>query len=41
MNYENEMLGLMGSVGFKPNANQLKAIEYVDGPLYLPAGPGS
>lgn len=27
--------------GFAPNESQRKAIEYIDGPLYLPAGPGS
>ena len=27
--------------GFKPNPNQEKAILHTDGPLYLPAGPGS
>ncbi len=26
---------------FKPNENQERAIRHVDGPLYLPAGPGS
>ncbi len=26
---------------FKPNDEQKKAIRYIDGPLYLPAGPGS
>ncbi len=26
---------------FKPNDEQEKAIRYIDGPLYLPAGPGS
>jgi DNA helicase-2/ATP-dependent DNA helicase PcrA len=26
---------------FKPNENQERAIRYADGPLYLPAGPGS
>lgn len=26
---------------FKPNPNQEKAIRHTDGPLYLPAGPGS
>ncbi len=26
---------------FEPNKNQLRAIRHLDGPLYLPAGPGS
>ncbi|MCW1968976.1 MAG: ATP-dependent helicase [Anaerolineae bacterium] len=26
---------------FKPNANQAEAIHHIEGPLYLPAGPGS
>ena len=28
-------------VGFTPNNHQRRAIEHLDGPLYLPAGPGS
>jgi DNA helicase-2/ATP-dependent DNA helicase PcrA len=32
---------LWREVGFAPNANQHEAILHVDGPLYLPAGPGS
>ena len=32
---------LWREVGFEPNANQREAILHVDGPLYLPAGPGS
>ena len=32
---------LWKDVGFKPNDNQAAAIRHVDGPLYLPAGPGS
>lgn len=28
-------------MGFKPNPAQEQAIRHVDGPLYLPAGPGS
>ncbi len=32
---------LFSRVGFKPNDNQRKAIEHVDGPLFLVAGPGS
>lgn len=32
---------LWADVGFKPNDAQKKAIRHVDGPLYLPAGPGS
>jgi DNA helicase-2/ATP-dependent DNA helicase PcrA len=27
--------------GFKPNENQERAIRHLEGPLYLPAGPGS
>ena len=26
---------------FKPNENQLRAIQHIDGPLLLTAGPGS
>lgn len=32
---------LWESVGFKPNPNQAEAILHTEGPLYLPAGPGS
>lgn len=32
---------LWREVGFEPNTNQREAILHVDGPLYLPAGPGS
>ena len=32
---------LWADVGFKPNDNQAAAIRHVEGPLYLPAGPGS
>jgi len=32
---------LWHEVTFDPNENQRRAIEHVDGPLYLPAGPGS
>lgn len=32
---------LWQAAGFAPNAAQRDAILYVDGPLYLPAGPGS
>jgi DNA helicase II / ATP-dependent DNA helicase PcrA len=32
---------LWNIVGFQPNENQKKAILHTDGPLYLPAGPGS
>ncbi len=32
---------LWADVGFKPNPAQEQAIRHVDGPLYLPAGPGS
>jgi DNA helicase-2/ATP-dependent DNA helicase PcrA len=32
---------LWHAAGFKPNAQQEQAILHVDGPLYLPAGPGS
>ena len=32
---------LWQEVGFEPNPNQREAILHVDGPLYLPAGPGS
>src|SRR5690606_24727907 len=32
---------LWREVGFKPNPAQEAAIRQVDGPLYLPAGPGS
>lgn len=32
---------LWTAVGFTPNENQRRAIEHIDGPLYLPAGPGS
>src|SRR5260221_7100892 len=32
---------LWQDVGFIPNSNQREAILHVDGPLYLPAGPGS
>ena len=32
---------LWKTAGFKPNDNQRAAIQHVDGPLYLPAGPGS
>ena len=32
---------LWSEVGFSPNESQRRAIEHVDGPLYLPAGPGS
>lgn len=32
---------LWAAVGFRPNPAQESAIRHVDGPLYLPAGPGS
>jgi DNA helicase-2/ATP-dependent DNA helicase PcrA len=32
---------LWAEVGFKPNNAQRQAILHIDGPLYLPAGPGS
>ena len=32
---------LWDQVGFSPNESQRHAIEHIDGPLYLPAGPGS
>ena len=32
---------LWATVSFKPNANQRNAILHTEGPLYLPAGPGS
>lgn len=32
---------LWAEAGFEPNSNQKKAILHVEGPLYLPAGPGS
>ena len=32
---------LWRDVGFTPNPKQEVAILHVDGPLYLPAGPGS
>src|SRR6185436_7978651 len=32
---------LWEEAGFEPNPNQKKAILHIDGPLYLPAGPGS
>ena len=32
---------LWADVGFTPNSAQQKAIVHVNGPLYLPAGPGS
>ena len=32
---------LWGIYQFKPNPEQEKAIRHIDGPLYLPAGPGS
>jgi ATP-dependent DNA helicase UvrD/PcrA len=32
---------LWGDFGFTPNPNQERAIRHLDGPLYLPAGPGS
>jgi len=32
---------LWSEVGFTPNENQRRAIEHIDCPLYLPAGPGS
>ena len=32
---------LWASAGFNPNQNQEEAILYNDGPLFLPAGPGS
>ncbi|MCS6843315.1 MAG: UvrD-helicase domain-containing protein [Caldilineales bacterium] len=32
---------LWAEVGFQPNAAQRAAILHVNGPLYLPAGPGS
>lgn len=32
---------LWKTAGFKPNDNQKAAILHIDGPLYLPAGPGS
>ena len=32
---------LWKEAGFTPNENQEKAIRHTDGPLFLPAGPGS
>lgn len=32
---------LWAAIGFRPNPAQENAIRHVDGPLYLPAGPGS
>lgn len=32
---------LWAEVGFRPNENQERAIKHIEGPLYLPAGPGS
>ena len=32
---------LWNQVDFRPNDNQRAAIRHIDGPLYLPAGPGS
>lgn len=32
---------LFSANGFAPNENQLKAIEHINGPLFLTAGPGS
>ncbi len=32
---------LRHTVDFKPNKQQRQAIEHIDGPLFLPAGPGS
>jgi len=32
---------LWESTGFQPNDDQIKAVLYGDGPLYLTAGPGS
>src|SRR5207247_2137528 len=32
---------LWSEESFTPNENQRRAIEHIDGPLYLPAGPGS
>jgi len=31
----------MQSAGFSPNSQQLRAINHIEGPLFLPAGPGS
>jgi DNA helicase-2/ATP-dependent DNA helicase PcrA len=36
-----ELDTLFARVAFKPNPNQRQAIEHVDGPLFLVAGPGS
>ncbi|MCY1035407.1 hypothetical protein OV207_28430 [Corallococcus sp. BB11-1] len=32
---------LFARVGFSPNDNPRQAIEHLDGPLFLVAGPGS
>ena len=32
---------LFARIGFAPNENQRHAIEHLDGPLFLVAGPGS
>ena len=32
---------LWNDADFTPNAEQKEAIQYIEGPLYLPAGPGS
>lgn len=32
---------LWATANFKPTKHQEEAIRYVDGPLFLPAGPGS
>jgi hypothetical protein len=49
MNHEHDIGGqgktglktLLREAGFKPNRNQKRAICRVEGPLHLPAGPGS
>lgn len=40
-NKQKSISDLWKSVGFNPNRNQEEAILYNDGPLFLPAGPGS
>ena len=38
---EKQLSALWRKVGFEPDRNQKNAILHVDGPLYLPAGPGA
>jgi len=39
--HELDLQNLWQATGFKPNPAQEEAIRHTDGPLYLPAGPGS